>query len=180
MATRSRGHYTWRTQRVVQTTSRRLVEVEVAKRPTIFDMDIQEQIKIYIASQPEPKRGDMQALHLFAFKILPTCKLWFFDGKNSENKTIANPTIGYGNYTIKYANGKTREFFQIGLSANKSGISVHILGVKDKTYLTKTFGKNLGKASVSGYCIRFKALKDINTDILEAVFRYGFDQGRLS
>jgi hypothetical protein len=116
----------------------------------------------------------MQELHRrITLQVLPACKLWFFDGKNSENQTISNPTIGYGFLTIKYADGKTREFFQIGMLANKTGISVHILGLKDKTYLAQTFGRNLGKASVSGYCIKFKTLKDINIDILEAAIRYG-------
>jgi hypothetical protein len=136
-------------------------------------MDVQEQIKKYITSQPEPKRSDMQELHRHTLQVLPECKLWFYDGKNSENITISNPTIGYGSHTIKYANGKTREFFQIGMSANKTGISVYILGIQDKTYLTQTYGKNLGKATVSGYCIRFKTLNDINIDILEAAIRYG-------
>ena len=54
--------------------------------------------------------------------MLPECKLWFFDGKNSENKTVSNPNIGYGFHTIKYANGETREWFQIGISANKAAI----------------------------------------------------------
>jgi hypothetical protein len=103
---------------------------------------------------------------------MPACKLWFLDGKNSENKTVSNPNIGYGFYTIKYADGTIREFYQIGLSANKTGISVYILGIEDKTYLAQTFGKKLGKASVTGYCIRFKTLKDINTDILEEAIRY--------
>jgi|SRR6185503_3363351 len=136
-------------------------------------MDVQKQIKEYIASQPESKRGDMQALHNLTLQVLPGCKLWFDAGKNSENKTVSNPTIGYGFYTIKYADGKTRDFFQIGLSANKTGISVYILGISDKTYLTQTFGKELGKANVTGYCIKFNHLKDINTDILEAAIRYG-------
>ena len=143
-------------------------------------MNVQEQIRKYITSQPEPKRSDMQALHLLTLQALPACKSWFFDGKNGENQTIANPTIGYGFHTIKYANGTTRDFFKIGLSANKTGISVHILGIKDKTYLAETYGKTLGKASVSGYCIRFKALKDINIDMLEAAIRYGDAQGKLS
>ncbi|MEO5929484.1 MAG: DUF1801 domain-containing protein [Candidatus Kapaibacterium sp.] len=138
-------------------------------------MNVQEQINKYITSQPEPKRSDMQELHLLTLQVLPECKLWFDDGKNSENKTISNPTIGYGFHTIKYANGKTRDFFQIGMSANKTGISVYILGIKDKTYLARTYEKKLGKASVSGYCIRFKTLKDINLDILEAAIRYGFE-----
>jgi hypothetical protein len=143
-------------------------------------MNVQEQIKKYITSQPEPKRSEMQALHRLILQVLPEGKLWFEDGKNSENKTVSNPNIGYGFQTIKYANGTTREFFQIGLSANTTGISVYILGIKDKTYLAQTYGKKLGKASVTGYCIKFKTLKDINIDILEGAIRYGFEQGKLS
>ena len=129
-------------------------------------MKVQEQIKKYIACQPEPKRSDMQELHRLILQIVPGCKLWFEDGKNSENKTVSNPNIGYGSYTINYADGTTRKFYQIGLSANTSGISVYIMGIEDKTYLARTYGKKLGKASVTGYCIKFKTLKDINPDIL--------------
>jgi hypothetical protein len=136
-------------------------------------MNIPEQIEQYIASQPEPKRSDMEALHTFILQILPVGKLWFLDGKNSENKTVSNPNIGYGSYTMKYTDGTTREFYQIGMSANTSGISIYILGIGDKTYLAKTYGEELGKASVTGYCIKFKKLKDINLNILEAAIRYG-------
>ena len=138
-------------------------------------MDIQEQVATYITSQPEPKRGDMQGLHTFILRVLPGCKLWFLDGKNSEGKVVSNPNIGYGSCTIKYADGKTREFYQIGLSANTTGISVYILGIDDKTYLARTYGKDLGKASVTGYCIKFNKLKDINLDVLEAAIRYGVE-----
>jgi len=136
-------------------------------------MNVQEQIKNFIASQPEPKRSDMQALHDVILQVMPECKLWFLDGKNDEGKTVSNPNIGYGSYTMKYADGTTREFYQIGLSANKTGISVYIMGIEDKTYLPKTYGKELGKASVTGYCIRFKTIKDINIDVLEAAIRFG-------
>jgi hypothetical protein len=137
-------------------------------------MNVREQIKKYIASQAEPKRSDLQELHRLTLQASPGCKLWFSDGKDSKNKTVSNPTIGYGLHTIKYADGKTKEFFQIGVSGNKTGISVYILGLKDKKYLAKMYGKKLGKASVTGYCIRFKALKDINVETLEAAMRYGF------
>ena len=109
--------------------------------------------------------------------LLPKCKLWFLDGKNSEGKIVSNPNIGYGLQTIKYADGKTREFYQIGLSANTTGISVYILGIEDKKYLAQTYEKKIGKASVSGYCIKFKTLKDINVDVLEAAIRDGFEKG---
>jgi hypothetical protein len=138
-------------------------------------MTILQQIDTYIASQPEPKRSDLQALHRLILQVSPACQLWFTDGKNSEGKTIANPNIGYGVYTIQYADGTSREFYRIGLSANTTGISVYILGIKDKTYLATTYGKELGKASVTGYCIKFKTLKDIHLDILEAAIRYGLE-----
>ncbi|MFZ4930066.1 DUF1801 domain-containing protein [Chryseobacterium sp. Mn2064] len=130
-------------------------------------MTIQEQIQDYINSQPEPKRNDMQELHHIILELMPACQLWFLDGKDSENKTVSNPNIGYGLYTMQYSGGKTRDFYQIGISANTTGISVYIMNINDKTYLAKTYGEKIGKASVTGYCIKFKALKDINTEILK-------------
>jgi hypothetical protein len=138
-------------------------------------MNIKEQIKQYIASQPEPKRSDMQELHQHILEVLPNCKLWFLDGKDDKGKTVSNPNAGYGSYTIKYADGTTREFYQFGLSANTTGISVYIMGIKDKAYLNQTYGKKLGKASVTGYCIKFKTIKDINIDILQAAIRDGVE-----
>jgi hypothetical protein len=138
-------------------------------------MSVKEQIKEYIASQPDAKAAEMQELHKRILKLQPKCKLWFEDGKNAEGKTVSNPNIGYGQYTINYTNGTSRDFFQIGLSANTTGISVYILGLKDKKYLAETYGKKLGKASVTGYCIKFKTLKDINVDVLEDAIKYGFN-----
>jgi len=138
-------------------------------------MNVQEQIKQYITTQPEAKRSDMQELHRIILQVMPKCKLWFLDGKDEKGKTISNPNIGYGSYTIKYADGTTREFYQIGLSANTTGISVYILGLEDKKYLAQTYGEKIGKASVTGYCIKFKILRDINIDVLEAAIRYGVD-----
>ena len=138
-------------------------------------MNVQEEIKKYITSQPEPKRSDMQELHQRILEVLPKGKLWFLDGKDEKGKIVSNPNIGYGSYTIKYTDGTTREFYQVGLSANTTGISVYIMGIKDKTYVAKTYGKKLGKASVTGYCIKFKNLKDINIDILETAIQDGVE-----
>src|SRR4051794_13239172 len=138
-------------------------------------MTIKTQIKEYIANMPEAKHADLEALHARILKILPKCKLWLLDGKNSEGKIVSNPNIGYGLQTIKYTDGKTREFYQIGLSANTVGISVYILGIKDKAYLAKTYGAKIGKASVTGYCIKFKTLKDVNIETLKAAILDGID-----
>jgi len=138
-------------------------------------MDIPKQIEAYINSHPEAKRNDMQTLHHMILELNPACQLWFLDGKNSEGKVVSNPNIGYGQLNIRYADGTSKPFYQIGMSANTSGISVYIMGIKDKTYLPKTFGEKLGKASVTGYCIKFKALKDIDTEILKATVEFGLN-----
>lgn len=139
-------------------------------------MTIQHQIEEYITSQSEPKRSDMEQLHRIIMELMLGCRLWFLDGKNNEGKIVSNPNIGYGLYTMTYADGKAKDFYQIGMSANTTGISVYIMGIDDKTYLNRTFGEKIGKANVTGYCIKFKALKDINIDILEAAIRYGSEQ----
>ncbi len=139
-------------------------------------MNVQKQIKEYIATQPEPKRDEMQQLHDTILRLMPACKLWFLDGKDETGKTVSNPNIGYGSHTIQYANGKTKDFYQIGISANTTGISVYIMGIEDKKYLAENFGKKLGKASVTGYCIKFKSLSDIKMDVLKAAIQAGIDR----
>jgi Domain of unknown function (DU1801) len=135
-------------------------------------MDTHEQINEYIESQPEPKRSEMQELHLIILTLMPGCKLWFLDGKDDKGKIVSNPNIGYGIYSIKYADSTNKAFYQIGLSANTTGISVYIMGIKDKKFLAQTYGKEIGKASVTGYCIKFKTIKEINLDILNAAIQY--------
>ena len=138
-------------------------------------MNVQQQIEQYIDSQTATKRGDMQMLHHMILSIMSGGKLWFLDGKNSENKIVSNPNIGYGSHTMRYADGTSKEFYQVGMSANTTGVSVYILGLNDKRYLARKFAPDLGKARVSGYCIKFKSLRDINTNILELAIRDGFD-----
>src|ERR1700684_1636792 len=139
-------------------------------------MNVQKQINDYIATQPAPKRDEMQQLHHMILAMMPACKLWFLDGKDEKGKTVSNPNIGYGSQTTKYANGKIREFYQIGISANTTGISVYIMGLNDKKSLAKKFGRQLGKAIVTGYCIKFKTLTDIKIDALKAAIQYGIKQ----
>ena len=138
-------------------------------------MNITSQINDYINSQPEAKRNDMQELHHIIQEIMPEAQLWFLDGKNEENKVVSNPNIGYGLQIIKYADGKTKDFYQIGISANTTGISVYILGIEDKSYLANTYGGTIGKATVTGYCIKFKKLKDIHLETLVAAIKFGFE-----
>ncbi len=136
-------------------------------------------ISDYIAGLPEPKRSDMQTLHRTILAVMPKCKLWFLDGRDDTGTIVSNPNIGYGTQIRTYANGNTKEFYQIGISANTSGISVYILGIDDKKYLARTYGKTLGKASITGYCIKFRKLADIRIDVLEDAIRDGIKQARV-
>jgi hypothetical protein len=139
-------------------------------------MTVQAQITEYLSAQPERKRADMQALHTIILRLMPNCQLWFLDGKDESGRIVSNPNIGYGRRTITYADGRTREFYQIGMSGNTTGISVYIMGLEDKTYLVETYGSALGKASVTGYCIKFSKLQNINIEILEAAIRDGVER----
>ena len=141
-------------------------------------MEIAEQVEAYLASQRESKQADLRELHARMLAEFPACRLWFTDGTDDTGKVVANPNIGYGEHTIHYADGSSREFYRIGLSANTSGISVYVLGLDDKTYLTRTYGDSIGKAGVTGYCIRFKRLADIDVEVLQAAIRHGMTLGQ--
>lgn len=137
-------------------------------------MQVQELIDAHIASQAEPKRSDLLALHTLLLSIKPEARLWFYDGRDDNGKIVTNPNIGYGFCTLLYAKDDAKEFYQIGISATKTGISIYILGKKDLSYLVKTFAKTIGKATLTGYCIKFRKLQDVNLETLEAALRYGF------
>jgi hypothetical protein len=130
-------------------------------------MDVQAQIDSYIADQPQPKREDLQTLHRAMLKASPNCRLWFLDGTNEEGKVVSNPSIGYGVQARRYANGETRDLYQVGLSANTTGISIYIMGLDDKKHLSETYGQVLGKAKITGYCVKFRNLGDVDLGVIE-------------
>ena len=130
-------------------------------------MSIQEAIDQYFLSLTPQKQSELKLLHLEILTWLPNCQLWYESGLDVNNKVVSNPNIGYGEYTIHYANGGSRKFYQIGLSANSMGISVYIMGIKDKFDLQSFLKNRIGKAKVTGYCIKFKSLNDINMNILK-------------
>jgi hypothetical protein len=139
-------------------------------------MNIEKHIQTYFESLSELKRADMKYLHQRTTQILPKGKLWFLDGKDDKGKVVTNPNIGYGQHTIHYKDGSTKEFYQIGISGNATGISIYIMGIEDKNFLPSNFGTTIGKASLTGYCIKFKSLKDVNIDIVEEAIRSGIEQ----
>jgi len=139
-------------------------------------MTVQQQIADYLASQPEPKRTDLLELHQTIIGLIPNCPLSFLDGKDKKGRVVTNPNVGYGHQNLRYPDGRTREFYQIGLSANTAGISVYIMGLSDKKALANAFGNDIGAASVSGYCIKFGSLGKVSRETLVAAIRYGIEK----
>jgi hypothetical protein len=143
-------------------------------------MSVLDQIDGYIADQSPAKSAELRDLHRHILEISPDAKLWFLDGRNDAGKVVSNPNIGYGSETISYATGDSREFYKVGLSANTSGISVYVMGLKDKKYLPETYGSRLGKAKVTGYCIKFKSLKDVDLGVLKEIVANAIGPGSAS
>jgi hypothetical protein len=138
-------------------------------------MSVREQINQYISDQAPAKGAELRDLHRRILAISPRAKLWFLDGRNDEGKVVSNPTIGYGSETLRYADGTSKAWFKIGLSGNTSGISVYVMGLEDKKFLSKTYGPRLGKAKITGYCIKFKSTKDVDLGVLTEVVSDAFE-----
>lgn len=130
-----------------------------------------ERVDAYLESHPEPKRADLYILHERFISLFQGQPVSYFDGLDDNGKVVANPTLGYGTHTIRYANGASKQTFKLGLSANKTGISIYVMGITDKMLLQSMFQDRLGKAKVTGYCIRFGKLADIDVDHLMDVIK---------
>jgi len=130
-------------------------------------MTVQQQIDAYLADLPPSKREELQDLGRRIGRMAPGARSWFLDGRDDAGKVVTNPNIGFGSLTMTYAGGDTREFYRVGLSANTTGISVYLMGIEDKTYLPRIYGTRLGKAKVTGYCVKFRSIKDVDLGVLE-------------
>lgn len=134
-------------------------------------MSIPAQIEHYIDSLSEPKKTEMQWLHLEIQKARPEAQLWFLTGMDEKGKVVSNPNIGYGHCIINYANGSQKAFYQVGLSATSKGISVYFFGLSSKNELKEKYSTRIGKANITSYCISFKNLAQIDKAVLlEALF----------
>src|SRR6201991_801592 len=99
------------------------------KEREILCMSVREQIDRYIGDQSPAKCEELRDLHGRILAISPGARLWFLDGRNDDGKVVANPNIGYGAQAIRYADGTSKDFYKIGLSANTAGISLYVMGL---------------------------------------------------
>lgn len=107
--------------------------------------------KEYIAKIDEPRRSEVQKIHSFIMKNVPSLKPYIEYGM-----------IGYGKTNYKSKSGREGTWFTVGLASQKNYISVYSCGTKDGQYLAEKYKDIVGKASVGRSCIRYKKLSDID------------------
>ena len=103
----------------------------------------------------EPRKSEMLELHKLILKTVPKLK-----------PKMYGSIIGYGEYTYKYASGRTGEWMIIGLASQKNYISLYICAVEGKEYVAEKHKAEFPKASIGKSCIRFKKIEDIDTKAL--------------
>ena len=134
-------------------------------------MSTAEKISQHLATLSREKSAELSRLYHLIHEEMSTEDLHFFDGKNEQGKVIANPTIGFGQCRLTYSDGSFQDTFRLGISANSTGLSIHILGLKDKKFLTDFLGTRMGKAKITGYAIRFGKMRDIDEEVLRELVR---------
>ncbi len=97
----------------------------------------------------------------------PELKKSFFDGKDSYGKVVTNPTYGFGTLTLPNSKGEI-DSFQIGVSLNSRGITISLIGIRNKLDLNQ-LSLGLGAVKITKYCIQFKSFKALNHEILRKV-----------
>ena len=103
----------------------------------------------------EPRKSEMIELHKLILKTVPKLK-----------PKMYGSIIGYGEYTYKYASGRTGEWMIIGLASQKNYISLYICAVEGKEYIAEKHKAEFPKASIGKSCIRFKKIEDIDIKAL--------------
>jgi hypothetical protein len=137
----------------------------------ISPMTITNRVENHFQNLTFTKEEALRALYQLIREEIPQAELHFFDGLNEEGKVVTNPTIGFGKSRIYYTNGSFQDTFRIGICATSAGLSIHILGLKDKNFLNEFLGTRLGKAKITGYAIRFGKMSDIDEGVLRELVR---------
>ena len=107
---------------------------------------------------------DMTKLHACLLEAMSPVPVVVWEGKfwGGTDQTI----IGYGEHTYPRSDGRTVEWFYLGLAAQKHGYSVYANGVSDGEYLTQRFKGRVGKAKVGKAAISFADAQSVDLEAL--------------
>ena len=116
----------------------------------------------YIAMIDEPRKGQIQLLHDFICKTIPSQKPYIISGM-----------IGYGSFHYKSVSGREGDWCIIALASQKNYISVYVCATDGKEYIAEKYKEALPKANIGRSCIRFKNPSDIDMEVLKKVILEG-------
>lgn len=134
-------------------------------------MQAEAEIAAYLAGLPPAQAADLARLHQIVAAILPDGPVRLLDGRDATGKVVTNPAIAHGACVIPLAGGRGRDSHRIGLAATRAGISIHLMSIRDRAWLAATHGARLPAAQMTGYCLRFRRLADLDLSVLEDVLR---------
>jgi hypothetical protein len=81
-------------------------------------------------------------------------------------------TIGYGVYKYAYTSGRKGEAHTLGFYPRKGKITIYLM---DGTKRYSELLAKLGSHTITGYCIYFKRLGDIDQSVLEQILRESYE-----
>jgi hypothetical protein len=108
----------------------------------------------YLASLPEPRRGEVEEIHALIRETVPHLE-----------PTIMYGMIGYGRFHYRYASGREGDSCILGLAGRKQYVSVYVLGVSEEQRAA------LPTADIGVGCIRFRRLDGVDREALRRVIR---------
>lgn len=111
--------------------------------------------------EDERKRND-------SFAILELMR----DVTGAEPKMWGSSIIGFGEYTYKYASGRTGDWMLVGFSPRKQNLTLYIMPGFD--HYEALLG-NLGKYKTGKSCLYIKKLADVDQGVLRELVSQSVD-----
>lgn len=117
-------------------------------------------VKEYLAMLPLERKKDIEALHAFIQKTVPSLKSHF-----------AYNMLGYGSFPYTNYKKETIKWPIIALASQKQYISLYVCAMVDGRYIAEMSKKQLGNVNVGKSCIRFRKLRDVDLGALKNVLK---------
>lgn len=118
----------------------------------------------HIASLPAERRADVERLDVLITDLMAGQPKTMWEGRlwGGSDQQI----IGYGDYSYRKSDGKTAEWFIVGLAVQRNYISVCVNATDGRAYLAERYAKRLGKVKVGKSSISFASIDDVDLDQL--------------
>jgi Domain of unknown function (DU1801) len=107
-------------------------------------------------------------------KVIPDCfeLIKIFEKATSHTSVLWGKIIGFGSYHYKYQSGREGDWFCVGFTPSKIGITIHL----PASYFEQPKDiSNLGQYKSAKSCLYIKKLADIKLDILEQIIRESYE-----